>query len=68
MKFPRSNPNAFILNEAIYAFGGAEGMSGMMGEKYTFSENKWREVKPKNLNEFIASGKTSIGPTALLYE
>lgn len=54
MKVARSNPNAFLINDAIYVFGGSkeETNSSLAGEKYALSENKWREVKPKNLNEY----------------
>lgn len=46
LRVPRSNANAFMVNDSIYAFGGGNA-PGILGEKYTLSENKWREVTPK---------------------
>lgn len=75
MKVARSNPNAFLINDAIYVFGGSkdEINQGLVGEKYALSENKWKEAKPKNLNEnqtMIVNAVTqqSFGPASLLYE
>jgi hypothetical protein len=50
LRVSRSNSNAFMVNDSIYAFGGSN-VPGMIGEKYTLSENKWREVKPKDSSE-----------------
>jgi hypothetical protein len=69
MRYPRSYSNAFLVNDCIYVFGGCNGL-GLIGEKYTLSENKWREVKPKNLDETsqnLASYK-NMGTASLLYE
>jgi hypothetical protein len=49
-KIPRRNANAFMVNDSIYVFGGNAKTHGLIGEKYTLSENKWREVKPKSLD------------------
>lgn len=75
MRVPRSNSNAFLVNDAIYVFGGCseELSQGLVGEKYALSENKWREVRPKNLNEGQAlatatNGQNNFGPASLLYE
>jgi hypothetical protein len=58
-----------MVNDSIYVFGGSNKVHGITGEKYTLSENKWREVKPKNLdlNQKMAVNYMS-GPAALLYE
>lgn len=53
MKTARSNPNAFLVNDTIYVFGGCKDDINLMGEKYVVSENKWKEVKPKNISENI---------------
>ena len=70
MKYQRASPNAFLVNDTIYVFGGCKedqtlNHGGLVGEKYALSGNKWREVKPKNLGE--GEGAT-YGPAALLYE
>jgi len=67
LRVSRSNSNAFMVNDSIYAFGGSN-VSGMIGEKYTLSENKWREVKPKDSNENNIQNYRLIGAAALLYE
>jgi hypothetical protein len=48
MNHPRSNSQAFMVNDSIYVFGGSKKESPI-GEKYTLSENRWREVNPKTL-------------------
>jgi hypothetical protein len=75
MKVPRSNSYAFLVNDAIYVFGGCspELSHGLIGERYALSENKWKEVKPKNINEggssnLISNSSTVYGPASLLYE
>ncbi|CDW71274.1 kelch motif family protein [Stylonychia lemnae] len=66
LRVARSNSNAFMVNDSIYAFGG-NSLASMIGEKYTLSENKWREVKPKDPNENLQNCRI-IGGAALLYE
>lgn len=66
MRNPRSNASAFMVNDSIYVFGGSDG-DGVVGEKYTLNENKWREVKPKNQNDKQACYKI-MGAASLLYE
>lgn len=66
-KISRNNANAFMVNDSIYVFGGNSKVSGITGEKYTLSENKWREVKPKNL-DLTQKCVMMSGPAALLYE
>ena len=53
MKYGRANPSAFLVNDAIYVFGGSS--NGLIGERYILSGNKWREVKPKNLPNITIS-------------
>lgn len=67
MSEARSSCNAFLVNDAIYAFGGQEKHDELKGEKYTLSENKWRDVK---LNSLMYNDKkdSHSGPAALLYE
>jgi hypothetical protein len=68
-KIPRRNGNAFMVNDSIYVFGGSSKVHGITGEKYTLSENKWREVKPKNLDLAQKMPANFVtGPAALLYE
>jgi len=69
LKVARSNANGFMVNDSIYVFGGSQGL-GLIGEKYTLSENKWREVKPKNISENAQNllSYQNIGPASLLYE
>lgn len=57
----RSQSNAFLVNDAIYVFGGCN--KGIMGEKYILNENKWRQILGK-----IDEGQYQMGPVALLYE
>ena len=45
MDHPRANANAFMVNDSIYVFGGSQDSASGVGERYTLSENKWREVK-----------------------
>ena len=45
LKVPRSNSNAFLVNDSIYVYGGNNCNLNIIGEKYTLSENKWREIK-----------------------
>ena len=40
----RAAASAFTVNDSIFVFGGAA--TGTLGEKYSLSENKWREVGP----------------------
>lgn len=39
-----------MVNDCLFAIGGCKEL-GTVGEKYTLSENKWREIKSKNSNE-----------------
>lgn len=58
-----------MVNDSIYVFGGNGKAHGITGEKYTLSENKWREVKPKNLDLTQKMPTNFVtGPAALLYE
>lgn len=74
MRVGRANPSAFLVNDAIYVFGGSG--NGLIGERYILSGNKWREVKPKNLptitveddNAFNKFPEETFGPASLLYE
>lgn len=79
MQVARSKCNAFLVNDAIYVFGGSGDASAqdMKGEIYTLSVNKWREIAPKvNLSMGGGSGVKETGggpaivkgPAALLYE
>lgn len=72
IKTPRANSNAFMVNDSIYVFGGCSNaaLNGVAGEKYSLSENKWREVKPKNMgeNEQKSLSYLNMGPVSLLYE
>lgn len=70
MKVGRIQPQVFMVNESIYVFGGTKLSQGLMGEKYVLSGDKWKEVKPKNLQE-LQSGygvEETFGPASLLYE
>ena len=49
LKVGRACPDAFPVNDAIYVFGGTPLEGGLAGEKYALSENKWRDVQPKNI-------------------
>lgn len=43
----RVSPSAFLVNDAIYIFGGAEApkqAETVIGEKLALRENRWREV------------------------
>jgi hypothetical protein len=55
-----------MVNDSIYVFGGST-KEGPIAEKYTLSENRWREVKPKTIQ---GSDQTfrAIGAASLLYE
>jgi hypothetical protein len=44
----RVNASAFVVNDNIYVVGGSN-QTGLIGEKYTLSENRWRDLKPKSL-------------------
>ena len=72
MKQARSNPNAFLVNDGIYVFGGSKDdrTHSLIGEKYALSGNNWKEVKPRNINEnpAIAEAEFNVGPASLLYE
>jgi len=51
-----------MVNESIYVFGGCSDTDAPVGEKYTLSENRWRDVRPKDQQQRV------IGAAALLYE
>jgi hypothetical protein len=40
MKEPRSQPNAFLVNDSIYVM---PRVSNLSGEKYLLKENRWKE-------------------------
>lgn len=66
MNSARANASAFMVNDSIYVIGGTN-QPGVIGEKYTLSENRWREVKPKSL-ENSNFANIPIGAASLLYE
>jgi len=66
MNHARANSSAFIVNDSIYVFGGSSSPNAL-AEKYTLSENRWREIMPKALKTSELS-KRPIGAAALLYE
>lgn len=43
LNVPRNQNNAFLVNDAIYVFGGvgAAQSENMIGEKYIINENRW---------------------------
>ena len=55
LKYERSGSNAFLVNDAIYAFAGDKPC-----EKYCFSVNRWQEIS--------AAPQQIFGSATLLYE
>jgi hypothetical protein len=68
LNIARSNASAFIVNDAIYVYGGSPVGSQTVGEKYTLNENRWREIQPKNALDSSEGVNMVTGPAALLYE
>lgn len=80
LKQGRVNPSAFLVNDAIYVFGGCGnsangGTDVVIGEKLALRENKWREVISRSENSHPAkramemlNKEMQFGPAALLYE
>lgn len=68
LNIARSNASAFIVNDAIYVYGGSSSSHHTVGEKYTLNENRWREIKPKNPLDSSEGKSVVSGPSALLYE
>lgn len=68
-KLARKNGNAFMVNDSLYVFGGNPKAPLLAGEKYSLSENKWREVRPKNMDPAHKTPTNFVtGPATLLYE
>lgn len=48
LKQGRVQPSAFMVNDAIYVFGGAVNQASsnelILGEKFALRENRWRDV------------------------
>jgi hypothetical protein len=75
----RAKPNTFLVNDAIFVFGGISNPSDQqkdgVGEKFLLSENKWRPFDAKSLIGKLggairpqSSEEYLCGPAALLYE
>lgn len=59
LKHGRQSPSAFLVNDAIYVFGGvmlnSEESNVVIGEKFALRENKWREVVSRTANSSAAA-------------
>ena len=77
LKHGRASPSAFLVNDAIYVFGGmllSSSPEVVIGEKFALRENKWREVVSRTANSSAAASAMNMltgnifGPASLLYE
>ena len=66
LKQARAQPNAFLVNDAIYVFGGAqlpnvtdkqlsERQDIIIGEKFSVRESRWREVVSRSQQSHAAA-------------
>jgi hypothetical protein len=79
LKQGRVQPSAFMVNDAIYVFGGAVNQSTanemILGEKFALRENRWRDVVSRHAESHAAKNAVVnlvppqvIGPASLLFE
>lgn len=61
LKQSRAAPSAFLVNDAIYVFGGSPNFGNptisddvIIGEKFAVRENKWRDILSRSASNYAA--------------